>query len=1002
VVTAVDGPASRGETQRLVAGESLGRYVVIELLGAGGMGEVYAAYDPKLDRRIAIKLMNLDGASDAARLEKEGRALARVTHSNVVTVHDVGGHGDDLFVAMEFVQGMPLSEWLVGRPPWRRCLEVFAAAGRGVAAAHDAGVVHRDFKPSNVMLEPGGRVVVLDFGLARLGPATPSGLALDLSSSADEASTRSAVGTPAYMAPEQLEGDPVNEASDQFAYAVSLFEALHGRRPFTGRDLLELLACVREGVTDPAGGDGVPVWLDRVVYRGLSMNPADRFPSMDAFVDALEAGRDQRQRRIWVGVGLCGAVGLGVIAVRPTAPRAADADCIREAGEAMDAVWSPPRADQLTATFDASGRPHAHATAARVRQRVHRYTERWRTVATEACAATLVRESASRQTLNSRQACLKRHRIALTEALVVLSEAKDDPSVVDKALTVVGRLEAPSTCVGPHPVDAPAPEQQGAIDGVIARTARARARRAAGHFTRALAQVDEAIAEAEPLGSTPARADALLERAEVQLKRAEYTAVQDDLARALAIATELELPRRQTKAAMSMMLVHGGHLGNYDDARRWMQVAEASARRLHAADPLHARLVWFSGTTARRRGDAKLAESRFRDALHKLEDEDPDPLVVAGLVLDLGITQLEQARHDEARASMERALALRTEALGPQHPGVADTLEDLAALAGRQGRNQEAIALGLRALAIYETGVDPAHPNVGTILNNLGLEYYNSGRNEDALQTYDRSLAVREAALGPSHQDVAETLTNRGWSLFAAGRHQDARADLERAIAIITETSGEFAPGLASALGNLGNVSLAMGDVATATQCAQRALSIAERSHGAKHPSAGVAHHNIGDLLADTGRCQDAVAHFERAIAIFDGANGPDHPSAAYPLTSLGRCHVKAGRAAQARVALRRAYEIRSQATVPSEELGKTAMALSRALWADPDTQDQARPIANRGIKAYEAAGASSAQSLAQARAWLADELTPDPSRSRADVAPDHPSAVTGPHPAGQ
>ncbi|MFP2913145.1 protein kinase domain-containing protein, partial [Pyxidicoccus sp. 3LFB2] len=243
------------ERPPLSQGSTLARYVVLERIGRGAMGDVYAAYDPELDRQVALKLLRPEGRhleELRSRLLREAQALARLAHPNVVTVHDVGVAGDCLFLALELVEGTTLAEWLKAPRAQGEVLRVFRDAGLGLAAAHAAGLVHRDFKPSNVLVGQDGRVRVTDFGLARpsnrgLRPRAASASPRAPNGPAPLTRTGVLVGTPAYMAPEQQQGQGVDALSDQFSFCVALYEALHGVRPFEGLNLEELARAAREG-----------------------------------------------------------------------------------------------------------------------------------------------------------------------------------------------------------------------------------------------------------------------------------------------------------------------------------------------------------------------------------------------------------------------------------------------------------------------------------------------------------------------------------------------------------------------------------------------------------------------------------------------------------------------------------------------------------------------------------------------------------------------------------
>ena len=321
----------------------VGRYRIEGRIGAGGMGVVYRAHDPELARDVAVKLMNADTASSKdpstarARLVREARAMARLAHPNVLHVYDVGTTDDGVFIAMELVEGRSLARALEGEPlPWREILRHYVDAGRGLAAAHAAGVIHRDFKPENVLVGADGRVRVCDFGLAG-GPA-----ALERTSAEDSeldrdtgdlhgpsgslTKTGALLGTPKYMAPEQEAGGTASARSDQFSFCVALYEALYGYPPFAGTTVAEYRHAVRHGrVLDPPPDSKVRGWVHAEIVRGLAVDPADRHPALDPLLDRLEealvdptaARRRRRRMRGLVAVGSVAALlGLGVLGAR--------------------------------------------------------------------------------------------------------------------------------------------------------------------------------------------------------------------------------------------------------------------------------------------------------------------------------------------------------------------------------------------------------------------------------------------------------------------------------------------------------------------------------------------------------------------------------------------------------------------------------------------------------------------------------------------------------------
>jgi serine/threonine protein kinase len=350
------------------------RFAVLRRLGAGGMGVVYAAYDEELDRKIAVKVVREDmhgGAQGTARIKREAQAMARLSHPNVVQVYEVGEFAGEIFVVMEFIKGQNLSEWLAAEERgWEDILEVFLQAGRGLAAAHRQGLVHRDFKPDNVLVDGDGRARVLDFGLARAevshrDDANDSALmrvgAVQgnvLSSELTMAGT--VLGTPAFMSPEQHLGKPTDPRSDQFSFCVALYGALYHQAAFAGQTLMELTDNVTSGaLRQPPADTKVPASVFAALAVGMATDPNDRHPSMDTLLAALSPETpDGRRRWAWPAA----LVGVSVLAVLTTLwlvgeapPHPEDLKTIeRLTDDARQAArhlrWIYPRSDDLRDT----------------------------------------------------------------------------------------------------------------------------------------------------------------------------------------------------------------------------------------------------------------------------------------------------------------------------------------------------------------------------------------------------------------------------------------------------------------------------------------------------------------------------------------------------------------------------------------------------------------------------------------------------------------------------
>jgi len=373
----------------LAAGAKIGRYAIVQLLGSGGMGVVYSARDTELARDVALKIVRprADVGLMQARLRREAKAMARLSHSNVVPVFDIGTHEGQLFIAMELVSGTTLRSWVAEPRPWRSVVRLFVKAGRGLEAAHAAGLVHRDFKPDNVMVGRGDEPRITDFGLARdLDEDSAAGAAVEDDGSGDGGlsqitATGGLAGTPVYMAPEQLLGQSSSPATDQFSFCVSLFEVLYGVRPFrnVGPRAVDMVAEIRAGrIVKPDATRGVPGWVHAALVRGLAFESAQRWPSMRALVDALARGRRHRRpgfRALAVALVIVVAAGLR------SQERAAAPSCQDAARKGNDALAILVCQDEYARTSD----PATGARLADALRRLGRFEEAT-TLATELLA----------------------------------------------------------------------------------------------------------------------------------------------------------------------------------------------------------------------------------------------------------------------------------------------------------------------------------------------------------------------------------------------------------------------------------------------------------------------------------------------------------------------------------------------------------------------------------------------------------------------------------------
>jgi eukaryotic-like serine/threonine-protein kinase len=708
----------------------LSRYILLGQLGSGGSSLVYRAYDPELDRKVALKLLQprkSGGDVGRKRLHREAQAMAKLTHPNVVTVHDVSlyeeldlgldaaFHGEALeippsgvFIVMELVEGGDLRRWLNRRHrPWRAVLEVMLGAGRGLAAAHEVGIVHRDFKPGNVLIGDDGRVLVSDFGLAR--PATPSNVPSPdgpvPSPSWDDASNElltregAVLGTPPYMSPEQHAGDGSDPRSDQFGFGVTLYEALFGMRPFSG-SMSEMLRAKQAGRLRPMPTTTeVPARVVAVIERALRPDPKDRYPAMAELLDALERGSRPR-----VSPHLLAGAAIAAVAVTVPVVLLGRTEDPCTAGSAhVERVWGADAQAAVQAAFERSPAPYAQAAVRRVYTELDGWTEGWLSAYRDACEATHVRREQSQKALDLRVSCLGRHlrELETMTDLMASGEAK----VVENAVVSVQSLPDVHACDDIAALSSriapPSAEAGTRVEAGYGRLAEARARELAGRYEEAVALAREVADEAEAVGYPPLHAAARHRMAAAQGLMGDFQAAEEHLVSAVVSAERSRDEPTAADAWIDLVWVVGVEQPRPEEALRWIRFAEAALDRL-GDDRLRRALLDHN------RGGVLYRLERYDEALasyqraydvqrERLGEQHP---LVAQTLNHIGNVLIMQGRYDEARVKCEQALKIRRETLGARHPRVAAPLNNLAELLGRQGEHEQSLAHAERALEI--------------------------------------------------------------------------------------------------------------------------------------------------------------------------------------------------------------------------------------------------------------------------------------------------------------
>ncbi len=754
----------------------IGRYAVRGVLGEGGMGVVLEAYDPELDRPVAIKRLRSEGRRHHRRLRllREAQAMARLSHPNVVQIHDVGVDDNGVFLAMELVRGSNVEQWLANaKRSWREILAPFIAAGRGLAAAHAAGLVHRDFKPSNLLLADDGRVLVADFGVAALADneqtaadeEPPPLLATPLTQ------TGAAVGTPCYMAPEQRAGERTSAAADQFSFCVALFEALFNRLPefAPGQgDLGRALAPSRS-----AAGD-VPPWIVAALRRGLAQDPKDRFGDMDGLLRALQDDPGRRRQR-WIRRGATATAAVGLVGVALFA--ATTRTSLRCSGGAtrVAEVWNDIRRDAADAALLAAPAEDRQA----IRSGLDDYAQALARADDERCE-THHRGEWSSALFDASGRCLERHRAALDEFATMLEAGLPTLRGVREAMV---RLPAVATCRDPAQLageQEPPPEQRQGIADLQRRIAAAQMRHDAGSIDDALGLFAAIDVDAKALGDGPTMAEAALARGRKALDRMDLAESDSALAQALHHALASDAVSIAAEAAARRVFTRALTAGAPDQTLADAEIAQGLVERAGSPAPLVALLANNVGVVHGHRGDGARAVEHFARALAHADDA-TNPIDRAGYLGNAALHEPDPLRQD---ALLTQAGELLEAALGPEHPR---TIEAVAQRA-RYVRDPE------RALTLLAPQCDAlirdTTPGGSACWCLVALAELH-----DALDHPDQALAVleRASACVEREREAAPEWSDAELSRLA-GHHALLRGDTAAAINALEQARARMAP----------------------------------------------------------------------------------------------------------------------------------------------------------------------------------------------------------------
>jgi tetratricopeptide (TPR) repeat protein len=935
-----DAGADTGASSELAIGGAVHRYVILDRVGEGGMGVVYAAYDRSLDRRVALKFLRAasgdrDGVRER-RILREAQAMARLSHPNVAVVYEVGSFDGRVYLAMEFVDGVDLRAWLAAGPrSFAQILDIFRAAGRGLAAAHAAGIIHRDFKPENVLVDRAGRARVTDFGLSRAShecgeepddssagmPSSPSHLSTPLTR------TGGVLGTPSYMPPEQHLGQPVDPRGDQFSFCVALHEAVYGEHPFG--PLPERAANAIAGRVAPAPEHSpVPRWCRQAILRGLSPAPADRAASMDALLAALSPLPAGRRRPLALAAALVVALtGAGAYALWSDRAAATAPRCDHGA-RALAGIWDAARQSDLRAAFQRTGARGADVTWKSFAAIVDQRARAWAGMHDQACAATHIDGSQSAAVLDLRMECLERRRQEM-RSLVEVYDAPLDQNTLDRAVTAADSLSSVAGCaditnlraVVPLPDD---PAVRTKVRSLRQRLSLSHALEEAGRYEQGREYMVSLKREADAIGYAPLIAEA-----------------------GHALATHLSLGGKVDEAEQALFDA-ASHAVKGRDWRLNAEILVTLVGVYDMADRLR------EGQVAARVADLAIEQAAGDDALRARLAENR-------AYLDGAADILATVRESQT------ALRLWERSRGARSPRYAAALSKVGGVLLEMGRAREGMEHLERAMQLQESMLRPGHPAIASTMDAVGVAYQLLGRLERGRALLQSAPEIRRRELGPEHPEIAQSLRHLAQAETSLGNPR-------RGLELVESARDRPDQQGYSANALLYNVAYTQARAGRRDDAERNLQELIRRNP----PGATLHAVAVGYSLTELGRLHNrrrlhvrARRECRRGLDLLSSHYGPDSPRLLDSRECLAEALLATGEPAAARTLLEPILAIDGLEEIGPQWTAGARFQLARALWATPDDRPKALELARATLNELAAAEGDNRELLARIRAWL-------------------------------
>lgn len=920
-------------------GDKVDRYEIIECVGIGGFGLVYRAYDPKLDRDVALKLWRVDtlgptgsGSKGAEALVSEARALAKLSHPNVMAIYDAGRDGEQVFLAGELIEGTPLSSY-IGEESGTRALSWMRQCAEGLAAAHAVGLIHRDIKPDNIIVGKDGRARIVDFGLATNARSSAKMAAVSDAAEIPNLGLRETltmagplVGTPAYMAPEQFGGQGANAASDQYSLCASFYEVVHGHRAAEADSFAQLRARVMSQKL-PELRKGLPAPLGTALLKGLARQPEDRYGKVSEIVQALTPPSVGRGR-LYLALALALSAVLAFVLLRSSDSTLRD--CTLVASD-MDSIWNAGEKASLKKQFASFGSSYSGEAYQRVVGHLDGYAQNWKQLGVNSCKASFHEQRLSESMFDRQMLCLERRRGEMQHLVSLFKET--DKTLLERAPRAITQLVDLQICTDPERLGAmdrlPSnPEERQALVEVEKILAQAEALRMAGKYDDAHEQSMRALALAKTLNYAPTMAEASFELGFISSYRNDAEAAKEHLGEAHYKAVAARDLRTSARAAIELVYVYGTILKDVERAEEWAR---------HASSAIEAG------------GNAKQLE--------------------ANLESNLGDLALGKADTQGALQHNRRALELRIELHGKEDRGVAQSLNNLGLAYNLSGDYIESSKKYTEAHRVFAKVLGPHHPYVGLTAGNLGSIYVSLGRVAEAKQRFQEAYDIARDSGGEKSYGAIRAKVNLAVSIESLGEREKASTMLEELALLANENLPED-------FGTQALIANSRGVTASNRSRYEDALShflSARALHlqylNEEHPEVLLVDVNVAQTEGSMGRTKESLARFELLVPRFEKAHGEKHPQTAWVLMSRAEQYLNVRRPDAALADLRRVKHLYSEIEVAPEQRWHYLFLLGQALHATGD--DEGVKLVREALVGYEELGAEGESGAKAARKWL-------------------------------